>query len=115
MLPLRFTGVFLPARLLRLRPVLAGLIVTTEDSPGDFSVALHPMDGDTRILWRSLARARVVNKRDDGATLLSGIEWDEGYLQLWPQTWLCAGSHELLLSALSDIGPWLDSQYTGRG
>lgn len=115
MLPLRFTGVFLPARRLRLRAVLAGLIVTTEDSPGDFCVSIHPSDGDTRKLCHPLAQARVVKKRDDGATLLGGVEWDEGCLQQWPQTWLCGPSLAVVTAALNSMSPWLSERYTGRG
>lgn len=109
---LRFSGVFLPARLLHRRAIPQGLLVSTHQASG-WGTSLHPLDGDIWPLLNNLSRARVVRQRADGVMLLGGVQWDAGYLQRWPQTWLCAPSEAAAISAIDHLQPWLDGRYTG--
>ncbi|WP_159502682.1 hypothetical protein, partial [Microbacterium sp. 18062] len=96
---LRYSGFFLPAHLVRPH-LLFGLVVSKEEEGQRWTVSLHPEDGDTRRLLRALMHASVRKRREDGAYLLDGKEWDEAFLRQWPQTWLCAPSKQMAEHAL---------------
>lgn len=110
---LRYAGVFLPVKLIELRPMLEGLVVTTRLDGSGWLVRLHPLDGGINCLLRDLSNARVLRHRSDGSWLIEGEEWDEGYLKRWPQTWLCAPSLETAGALLDGMSCWLSARYTG--
>jgi hypothetical protein len=67
------------------------------------------------MLIRTLAKARQIgHERGDGCRLLSGLEWDEGYLQRWAQTWLCAPNYDVGVEALQRMDEWLNQRYERR-
>ncbi len=111
--PLRYAGVFLPAQLLQLRPVAAGLIVSTQFS-GVWTTSLYDMEGH-RELRHGLAHARVVKRRDAGTMVLAGVEWDEGFLRQWPQSWLCTRTVEDAHAVIGHMSPWLRERYLQGG
>ncbi|MBV7543727.1 hypothetical protein [Acidovorax sp. sic0104] len=110
---LRFAGVFLPAPLLRTRPVLAGLLVSTSYDRV-WRSDLCDQAGD-RYLLLGLASPRIAKKRNAQTFVLSGLQWDEGYLQRWPQSWLCAPSAEVAQLVLNDLSSWLMKRYREGG
>ncbi|WP_192888339.1 hypothetical protein [Paracidovorax avenae] len=109
-LRLRYAGVFLPVHLIRPR-MRFGLIVSSEGEGRRWSVNLHPSSGEPGTVLPTLADASMSKRRDDGAFLLVGLEWDDGYLRRWRQTWLCAPSEELAEQVLGGIRLWLEDQY----
>lgn len=89
-----------------------GLLISSEHD-GAWSVHLYPPDGQDRHLLRGLNGARIVKERDDGCRLIAGLEWDEGYLRRWPQTWLCAPTQEAAVAELYAMSWWLNARYPG--
>ncbi|WP_139160386.1 hypothetical protein [Paracidovorax valerianellae] len=55
-----------------------------------------------------------MKRRDDGAVLLAGYEYDEGHLDRWVQTWLCAPNAEIGLAALRGMDRWLCERYENK-
>ncbi len=43
--------------------------------------------------------------------LLRGVEWDEGELRRWPQTWLCCPDAAGIDPALQLMQSWLERRY----
>ena len=111
--PLRYAGVFLPAQLLQRRAVLAGLVVSTQYS-WVWSTSLYDREGEHE-LRHPLTHARVVKRRDAKTMVLAGVEWDEGFLQQWPQSWLCAPTVETARELLGHLSPWLRRRYLQGG
>ena len=109
---LKFSGVYLCLRLLMERPMPTGLLISSEHR-GAWSVHLYPPDGQDRHLLLGLLNARIVKQREDGCRLISGLEWDEGYLQRWPQTWLCAPTQDAAVAELYAMSWWLNARYPG--
>lgn len=107
---LRYTGVFLPVHLVRPR-LRSGLVVSKEGEGQQWTVSLHLESGDPAMLLRALMNASVRKRREDGAYLLDGREWDEAFLRRWPQTWLCAPSRQVAESALETMREWLEARY----
>lgn len=108
-LRLRFNGVYLPHRLLTKRPRVAGKVLSIDRHGAPAHSDL--IDEEGCELLHTLCEARVLKRRDDGSMLIGGEEWDEGYFQRWPQTWLCSESIEALESALLHMQDWLHRQY----
>lgn len=111
--PLRFAGVFLPVQLLRQRPLRVALLVSTQFN-GTWTTSLYDREGD-RQLMHELWHARVVKRRDSGTMVLAGSEWDEGFLQQWPQSWLCTPSEKSAEVLLGHLSPWLRQRYLQGG
>lgn len=111
--PLRFAGVFLPVQLLRQRPLRMALLVSTQFD-GAWTTSLYDREGD-RQLMHGLRHARVVKRRDAGTMVLAGVEWDDGFLQQWPQSWLCAPSEKSADVLLGHLSPWLRQRYVQGG
>lgn len=109
-LRLRFAGVYLPITLLNERPRHSGLVLTT-NSYGDDDVSFVSASDVRRTMLPDLGRARMVKAREDGALLIEGIEWDEGQLRRWSQTWLCCPDAAGIDTALQLMCGWLDRQY----
>lgn len=109
---LRFAGVFLSMRLVMNRPMPTGLLISGEHE-GKWTVNLYPSDGQNKPLLHSLLQARIVKNRDDGCRLIAGLEWDEGYLRRWPQTWLCAPTQDAAVKELYAMTWWLNARYPG--
>lgn len=112
-LRLRFCGVYLPERLLNEQRHMSGLIVSMDGYDAGYSVHLIDEAGG-REITRGLRGATVLKRRSDGAMLLRGVEWDEGYLRQWPQTWLCCETPDAMPSVLRQMGAWLDARYTAQ-
>lgn len=110
---LRFCGVYLPAWHTRKRLNPAGLLVSTKVTD-QWQVDLHPLTGDTEELINALTNASLLKRRDDCAVLLAGFEFDEGRLERWAQTWLCAPTEEIGLKALKGMDAWLTERYKDR-
>lgn len=110
---LRYNGVFIPQSLVLGRPIVEGLLVSTREGDG-WTVNLHELSGSTTKLLRCLSAARLVKERHDDCRMLAGLEWDEGYLRQWQQTWLCSASQVTGLEVLQQLGPWLRSKYPGK-
>lgn len=108
-LRLRFSGVFLPWNILRDRPRKSGKLLTLAEYGAPAHAELIDEKGEK--LLRHLLDVRVHKRRDDGSLILEGAEWDEGYLRLWPQTWLCCASNETLERALIHMQSWLSKEY----
>lgn len=113
LVPLRYGGVFLPAQLLQRRPVATGLIVSTQFS-GVWTTSLYDSEGHCE-LRHALFQARVVKRRDATTMVLAGVEWDEGFLRQWPQSWLCASTVEAANVLLGHLSPWLRQRYYEGG
>jgi hypothetical protein len=111
---LRFNGVFLTQHLIISRPCLQGLVVSTGNAEGRWCTDLHADDARQGKLLRTLMDVRMVRQRDDGCVLMRGLEWDEGYLQRWRQTWLCAPTYQVGISALGEMDSWLKARYPGQ-
>ena len=109
---LRYSGVFLPEKLIKGRPVQEGLLVST-CLDGRWTLRLHPLDGSSDCLLRDLSDANTLRQRPDGSWLIDGEEWDEGYLRRWSQTWLCAPSLQAGADLLCGMSSWLRARYTG--
>lgn len=108
---LRFCGVYLPRRYIRERAMPTGLLISKEYDDGKWGLTLHPMDGALTPILDGLSSPAVVKRRADGAMLIEGLEWDEGRLDRWRQTWLCAPTMPLAESALDAMATWLEAQY----
>ncbi|WP_169167653.1 hypothetical protein [Acidovorax sp. SRB_24] len=89
-----------------------GLLISTS-APEGWMVNLHPMDGDTSVFLRQLSDAHMVKRRSDGCMVIAGMEWDEGYLRRWPQTWLCGPTQTEAIAATNALSAWLEARYTG--
>ena len=111
--PLRFAGVFLPVQLLRRRPMRVALLVSSHFN-GAWTTSLYDRDGEHQLL-HGLWHARVVKRRDGGTMMLSGLEWDDGFLRQWPQSWLCAPSEKNADMVLGHLSPWLRQRYLQGG
>lgn len=107
---LRFLGHYLPMHLILARPNPSGLVIS-EEFEGVWSVDLHPESGVDQKLLHTLMEAREVRRRPDGCILLTGMEWDEGYLGRHQQTWLCAPEWSVGMGALQEMSAWLKAQY----
>lgn len=111
-LRLRFCGVYLPVQLLRGRPVVPGLIVSRKFDGGQRT---RLMDAACEHqLLPELFNPVVLKRRIDGSMLIQGLEWDEGHLQQWPQTWLAAQTPEEAVEIMQGMAGWLKSRYTGK-
>ena len=111
-LRLRFSGVYLPEQILRTRAVVPGLLISVHEY-GRWSASLYDHQGKHE-LQHGLVSAVLRKRREDGSMLIDGSEWDEGYLQRWPQTWLAARTAEEVAQILQGMSGWLRSRYTGR-
>lgn len=111
-LRLRFCGVYLPEQILRDRPVVPGLLISENES-GHWKASLYDQQGRHELL-HGLQSATVRKRREDGSMLIEGAEWDEGYLQRWPQTWLAARTPQEAAQILQGMSGWLRARYTGR-
>lgn len=110
---LRYVGLFLSRNRVLGRPQgrQDGLLVCTKSREGDWLADLHPPSGELRNLLQTLRHVRLIKRRDDGCVLLAGLEWDEGCLRQWPQTWLCGPTLEAAGAALNSMDAWLTHQY----
>ena len=115
---LRFCGVYLPAELLLGRPLLSGWLVSQDAGVAERVCTFHttlsagepsPLNPLTVHLGDGQVRLNM-----DGTYLIQGIAWDAGYLNRWPQTWLCGPGNEVVAAALQRMSAWLRSRYTGR-
>lgn len=113
LVPLRYAGVFLPAQLLQRRPVAAGLIVSTQFS-GVWTTSIYDSEGHHE-LRHALFQVRVVKRRDACTMVLAGVEWDEGFLRQWPQSWLCTRTVEAAHAVIGHMSPWLRERYMQGG
>jgi hypothetical protein len=111
--PLRFSGVFLPVQLLRCRPMPVALLVSSQFS-GAWITSLYDREGERKVM-NELWHARVVKRRDASTVVLAGLEWDDGFLRQWPQSWLCAPSQENADLLLGHLSPWLRRRYLEGG
>lgn len=111
--PLRFAGVFLPAQLLRRRPMPIGLLVSTQYERA-WTTSLYDMEGD-RQLQGGLWHARIAKRRDASTMVLAGSQWDEGFLRRWPQSLLCAPSVDSANAVIGHMSPWLNQRYIEGG
>ena len=89
----------------------SGLLISKEGEGGRWSINLHPMNGGLESFLPTLSSAKLVKGRDDGGMLIEGLEWDEGALDQWRQTWLCAPTVRLAEDALEAMAPWLEAHY----
>lgn len=111
--PLRFAGVFLPAQLLRRQPMSVGLVVSKQYD-GVWTASLYDREGECQ-LRHGLWHARVVKRRDANTMVLAGLEWDDGYLGQWPQSWLCAPTVDSANAVIGHMSPWLHRRYVEGG
>ncbi len=109
---LRFSGVYLPLQILRDRPIVQGLVVSCQRDR-NWSVDLYDAQGKNQLL-KGLLQPVVRKQRPDGSMQMDGQEWDEGYLGLWPQTWLIARDPEAVKEHLQAMAEWLRARYTGK-
>ncbi|MEG0976705.1 MAG: hypothetical protein RSF42_18570 [Comamonas sp.] len=110
-LRLRFCGVYLPDFLLKHRPVVHGMLNTLKSPDGSDHVLHVERERPMKLLGQALEQAVVWKEHDNGSLLLRGVEWDEGELQQWPQTWLCCNEAKGVANALKVLAPWLEKQY----
>lgn len=114
MAELRFCGVYLPASLILSRPLHTGWIVSkqieartwqswiyTSLDPGQETSPLNPL------------MVHEARQNPDGTYLLRGMAWDAGYLNQWPQEWLCGPGNDAVTTALNGMEHWLQHRYTG--
>lgn len=111
---LRFCGVYLLRTLILGRSNPRGLLVCT-DVEGVWHAGLHETEGRCDRIMQGLLHARVLRQRPDGCVLIGGLEWDDGMLEQWPQTWLCAPTSAKAEAALNGLHDWLAARYTGKG
>ncbi|MDZ7863524.1 hypothetical protein [Acidovorax sp.] len=62
----------------------------------------------------ALTNAQLRKLSDEGMILIDGREWDDGYLDRWPQTWLIAPTMDLAELALENMAAWLKARYPGK-
>lgn len=110
MLRLRFCGVYMPVHTLRRVHRVTGLLLTTNEC-GDDRVHIIDPGGSGNELTRGMIRVEMLKARTDGSMLLQGVEWDEGELRQWPQTWLCCPDAAGIDPALQLMQSWLNRQY----
>lgn len=111
---LRFCGVYLRRTIILQRYNPQGLVVCSQFDK-QWQANLHDPSGSLDELLHGLADVRLVKQRADGCQLLAGVEWDDGYLERWPQTWLCAPTRAAGEAALNEMHDWLQARYTGKG
>lgn len=109
MLRLRFCGVYLSVPMLRSVHCVTGLLVTTRAYENDRVDIVDP--GGTGPITRGLGQVEMLRMREDGSMLLRGLEWDEGDLRRWPQTWLCCPDRAGIDAALVPMASWLGQRY----
>ncbi|MFA9288142.1 hypothetical protein ACCQ08_25455 [Comamonas sp. SY3] len=109
-LRLRFNGVYLTRDLLQRRPRHFGMALSVRESRGNDTWLVDRKD-PMRLLIQALQEAHVLRRRESGALLLRGMEFDEGELQAWPQTWICAANPTEIDNIVREMEPWLRARY----
>lgn len=113
MVELRYQGMYLPANLILRRPLHTGWIVSQDTGPDEWASHLYVSLKDERSPLNALHAIKTVLKNDDGTYLLRGKAWDAGYVERWPQDWLCGPGDDSLVTALHKMDGWLRQRYTG--
>ncbi len=111
---LRFCGVYMPVALVQAHHLFDGWLISRSTGVQEWSVELSKDQQARHAAVFPLFQVRepAVTKRD-GIFLLRGQQWDAGYLQRWPQSWLCGPSAEATRDALLSLDGWLSARYTG--
>ncbi len=110
-LRLRFNGVYLPAEILARRAKSTGMLLSTPMTDGSFQTWLVDRNEPMRLIIHGLERVEVWRQRQSGTLLLRGLEFDEGELQRWPQTWMCGTNLREMQEILGEMSPWLSAKY----
>lgn len=111
---LRYHGVYLPVSLIKSRPIPLGLVISQEVDSNNWHVTINPITGHASPLLPVLTNAELRRRGDGGMVLVDGREWDDGYLDRWPQTWLIAPTMDLGELALENMAGWLQARYRGK-